>query len=99
MHTKTIQKIQKAYIKTYEEDVKICKDIENSQVSQQPGLKGPYNLQIPAQTPSPATVGGSQSSNRSSWVVQTSADVVIYCEKLFIWFLKQKYITKKYTTN
>ena len=31
MHTKTIQKIQKAYIKTYEEDVKIYKDIENSQ--------------------------------------------------------------------
>ena len=40
MHTKTIQKIQKAYIKTYEEDVKIYKDIENSQVSQQPGLLG-----------------------------------------------------------
>ena len=31
MHTKTIQQIQKAYIKTYEEDVNICKDIENSQ--------------------------------------------------------------------
>ena len=31
MHTKTIQKIQKAYIKTYEEDVKIYKDMENSQ--------------------------------------------------------------------
>ena len=31
MHTKTIQKIQKAYIKTYEEDVKIYKDIDNSQ--------------------------------------------------------------------
>ena len=31
MHTKTIQKIQKAYIKTYEEDVKIYKDIETSQ--------------------------------------------------------------------
>ena len=31
MHTKTIQKIQKAYIKTYEKDVKIYKDIENSQ--------------------------------------------------------------------
>ena len=31
MHTKTIQKIQKAYLKTYEEDVKIYKDIENSQ--------------------------------------------------------------------
>ena len=31
MHTKTIQKIQKAYIKTYEEDVQIYKDIENSQ--------------------------------------------------------------------
>ena len=31
MQTKTIQKIQKAYIKTYEEDVKIYKDIENSQ--------------------------------------------------------------------
>ena len=31
MHTKTIQKIQKAYIKTHEEDVKIYKDIENSQ--------------------------------------------------------------------
>ena len=31
MHTETIQKIQKAYIKTYEEDVKIYKDIENSQ--------------------------------------------------------------------
>ena len=29
MHTKTIQKIQKAYIKTYEEDVNIYKDIEN----------------------------------------------------------------------
>ena len=27
MHTTTIQKIQKAYIKTYEEDVKIYKDI------------------------------------------------------------------------
>ena len=31
MHAKTIQQIQKAYIKTYEEDVKIYKDIENSQ--------------------------------------------------------------------
>ena len=31
MHTKTIQKIQKAYIKTYEEDEQIYKDIENSQ--------------------------------------------------------------------
>ena len=31
MHTTTVQKIQKAYIKTYEEDVKIYKDIENSQ--------------------------------------------------------------------
>ena len=31
MATKPIQKIQKAYIKTYEEDVKIYKDIENSQ--------------------------------------------------------------------
>ena len=31
MHTKTIQKIQKAYIKTYEKDVKTYKDIENSQ--------------------------------------------------------------------
>ena len=31
MHTKTIQKIQKAYIKTYEKGVKIYKDIENSQ--------------------------------------------------------------------
>ena len=31
MHTKTTQKIQKAYIKTYEKDVKIYKDIENSQ--------------------------------------------------------------------
>ena len=31
MHTKTIQKIQNAYIKTYEKDVKIYKDIENSQ--------------------------------------------------------------------
>ena len=31
MHTKTIQKTQKAYIKTYEEDVKIYEDIENSQ--------------------------------------------------------------------
>ena len=30
MHTKTIQKIQKAYIKTYEKNVKIYKDIENS---------------------------------------------------------------------
>ena len=31
MRKKTIQKIQKAYIKTYEEDVNIYKDIENSQ--------------------------------------------------------------------
>ena len=31
MHTKTIEKIQKTCIKTYEEDVKIYKDIENSQ--------------------------------------------------------------------
>ena len=31
MHTNTIQQIQKAYIKTYEKDVKIYKDIENSQ--------------------------------------------------------------------
>ena len=31
MHTKTIQKIQKAYIKTYEEDVKIYKDLEKPQ--------------------------------------------------------------------
>ena len=31
MDTKTIQKIQKAYIKTYEKDVNIYKDIENSQ--------------------------------------------------------------------
>ena len=30
MHTQTIQKIQKPYIKTYEEDVKIYKDVENS---------------------------------------------------------------------
>ena len=30
MLTKTILKIQKAYIKTYEKDVKIYKDIENS---------------------------------------------------------------------
>ena len=31
MHTKTTQRVQKTYIKTYEEDVKIYKDIENSQ--------------------------------------------------------------------
>ena len=31
MHTTTIHKIQKAYIKTYEKDIKIYKDIENSQ--------------------------------------------------------------------
>ena len=31
MYTKIIQKLQKAYIKTYEEDVNIYKDIENSQ--------------------------------------------------------------------
>ena len=31
MHTKIIQEIQKTYIKTYEEDVHIYKDIENSQ--------------------------------------------------------------------
>ena len=31
MHTKTIQKVQKAHIKPYEEDVKIYKDIDNSQ--------------------------------------------------------------------
>ena len=30
-HTKTIQKIQKAYIKKYEKDVKLYKDMENSQ--------------------------------------------------------------------
>ena len=29
MHTKTVQKIQKAYIKTYEKDVQMYKDIEN----------------------------------------------------------------------
>ena len=42
MHTKTIQKIQKAYIKTYEEDVKIYKDIENSQG------QGAFFLKTPA---------------------------------------------------
>ena len=31
MHTKTMQKIQKAYITTFEKDVKVYKDIENSQ--------------------------------------------------------------------
>ena len=31
MHRTTIQKIQKSYIKTYEEDVKRYQDIENSQ--------------------------------------------------------------------
>ena len=31
MHTTTTQQIQKAYIKTYEEDEQIYKDIENSQ--------------------------------------------------------------------
>ena len=31
IHTKTIPKIQKACIKTHEEDIKIYKDIENSQ--------------------------------------------------------------------
>ena len=41
MHTKTIQKIQKAYIKTYEEDVKIYKDIENFQG------QGAFFLQTP----------------------------------------------------
>ena len=41
MHTKTIQIIQKAYIKTYQEDVKIYKDIENS-----PG-QGAFFLQTP----------------------------------------------------
>ena len=42
MHTKTIQQIQKAYIKTYEEDVKIYKDIENSQG------QGAFFLKTPA---------------------------------------------------
>ena len=41
MHTTTIQKIQKAYIKTYEEDVNIYKDIENSQG------QGAFFLQTP----------------------------------------------------
>ena len=41
MHTKTIQKIQKAYIKTYEKDVKIYQDIENSQG------QGAFFLQTP----------------------------------------------------
>ena len=41
MHTKTIQKIQKAYIKTYEEDVEIYKDLENSQG------QGPFFLKTP----------------------------------------------------
>ena len=31
MQTKTIQKIQKSYLKTYEEDVNIYIDVENSQ--------------------------------------------------------------------
>ena len=31
MHTRTIQKKQKAYINTYEKDVNIYKDIDNSQ--------------------------------------------------------------------
>ena len=41
MHTKTIQKIQKAYIKTCEKDVKIYEDIENSQG------QGAFFLQTP----------------------------------------------------
>ena len=41
MRTKTIQRIQKAYIKTYEEDVKIYKDIENSQGQEAFFLKTP----------------------------------------------------------
>ena len=44
MHTRTIQKIQKAYIKTYEEDVKIYKDIENSQG------QGAFFLKTPVQS-------------------------------------------------
>ena len=43
-HTKTIQKIQKAYIKTYEEDVKIYKDIENSQGQGAFFLKAPVYI-------------------------------------------------------
>ena len=57
MHTKTIQKIQKTYIKTYEEDVKIYKDIENSQgqgafflKTPVHGIWGPSGLQ-PAHLP------------------------------------------------
>ena len=48
MHTKTIQKIQKiqkAYIKTYEENVKIYKDIDNSQGQGAFFLKTPVWLQ------------------------------------------------------
>ena len=45
MHTKTIQKIQTAYIKTCEKDVKIYKDIENSQ-----GV-GAFLLQTPVSLP------------------------------------------------
>ena len=41
MHTTTIKKIQKACIKTYEEDVQIYKDIENSQG------QGAFFLQTP----------------------------------------------------
>ena len=58
MHTKTIQKIQKAYIKTYEEDVKIYKDIENSQGQEAFFLKTPValrlNLSSPTECGSPA---------------------------------------------
>ena len=45
MHTKTLQKIQTTYIKTYEEGVKIYKDIENSQGQGAFFLKTPVSLQ------------------------------------------------------
>ena len=73
MHTKTIQKIQKAYIKTYEEDVKIYKDIENSQGQGAFFWKHRYNFQ---------SFGGRGSGSRSphskSWKIRQRQQI---CEE------------------
>ena len=61
MHTKTIQKIQKSCMKTYEEDVNIYQDIENSQGQ---GLFFENTGATPPNLPSEATNGISKSQVR-----------------------------------
>ena len=66
MHTKTIQKIQKAYIKTYEEDVNIYKDIENSQGTLLLQKCRPLYI-FKAATPHPPGLGRSIWSSGAFW--------------------------------